>query len=480
MINEATALFDDAWRVQEAAGREPGCEKRRIVLKGIAPRQKRSAAIVPARIALLVVAKHLVMDLCCVWSAENGNLGLDGFWSSRLFAFVALGFPVLFVAIVVPYAVSHDLAGWLSSLACAYAALWISLALVSILLLTTRLPLFREVRQVTDINLTDSLDCWRNHLVLMNLILEFCQLNTTSLSVWKGMYKPELFVSAVATVDVSNFGVDVTGSVDLFEIRQRVAVAGLVLWWFVLKASNKFRGIPFVNNIVTFVLPNLLSGPLLMSLAKQFYAEMACGESGVPGQYLLRADLRMVCWKREHLYIAFPSLIGMSSFVPIATLAFGSSQVFFPQLNVDLLTAPLINVASQIVKAFMVGALVFFVSHVRLYLGVALFGNLLLFGIVYQLQACCSVWYLRYIKLFVYAASSWSALCALGSTFVPDDVQASVPSCGLHGGWAALLLLFIGVAWRNRPNKAKPVTQKDRQSQTCELKGPPKSIFTTT
>ncbi|TMW67750.1 hypothetical protein Poli38472_007422 [Pythium oligandrum] len=148
-------------------------------------------------------------------------------------------------------------------------------------------------------------------------------------------------------------------------------------------------------------------------------------------------------------------MFGMSVFVPLAVLAYGSYQVFFPEVNLDVQTSPVLNVSAQIVKAAMMGALTFFVKQVRLFLGVALAGNLHLLFLVLRFELC-STWHLKYSKVLIYAVSSWSALCALLSTFLSEADRDSIPLYTMHAGWALqTLAYFYAVRRRHQQKKAQ-------------------------
>lgn len=68
---------------------------------------------------------------------------------------------------------------------------------------------------------------------------------------------------------------------------------------------------------------------------------------------VLRVNGDIPCWEGEQLTYALQGMIGMSLFVPLAVLSFGSYQVFFPELKLDVQTSPRLNMSSQILKAVM-------------------------------------------------------------------------------------------------------------------------------
>ncbi|GLE08736.1 hypothetical protein PINS_up020137 [Pythium insidiosum] len=102
---------------------------------------------------------------------------------------------------------------------------------------------------------------------------------------------------------------------------------------------------------------------LFMFLSKQFYLSAACYRND-DKEVVLRANEAIRCWSSEHRRYALQGMFGMSIFVPVAVLAYGSYQVFFPEVNLDVQTSPVLNVNSQIVKAAMMGALTFFMQQV--------------------------------------------------------------------------------------------------------------------
>ncbi|KAJ0409401.1 hypothetical protein P43SY_002291 [Pythium insidiosum] len=239
-------------------------------------------------------------------------------------------------------------------------ALWIGLALFSIRRIASEIPTFREVRRVDSINLTTFPYCIRNYMAIGSVIWEGFQLNTTSFSVWKQSYKPKQ-LAALTTIDLQDLGLGFV-QVNVFMAMQVASLLGLGAWFFCLKASNKFKSLQWLNYFLTFLLPNLLGGMLFMFLSKQFYLSAACYRNG--DDVVLRANEAIHCWTPEHRRYALQGMFGMSIFVPVAVLAYGSYQVFFPEVNLDVQTSPVLNVNSQIVKAAMMGALTFFMNQV--------------------------------------------------------------------------------------------------------------------
>lgn len=338
---------------------------------------------------ILLEVKRLLSDMVRIWPIENGNLGLGDFWSSLKFTALALGSPLVFIYRLVPWllAQSDRNVEILSNIACAYGLFWILLAFLSILSITHSIPAFREVRRVDRVNLTTFPYCVRNYLAILSVVWECFQLNTTSFAVWEMSYEPKR-LAALTTIDLQDLGLGVV-QVNVFAFLQRLALLCLVLWCFCLKASNKFKSFQWLNYVLTFLLPNLLGGMLFMVrpleqqcdqlcaregatatnvvcmqfLSKQFYLSTACSLDS-SGETVMIANPAIRCWRDTHLTYALRGMFGMSLFVPLAVLAFGSYQVFFPELKLDVQTSPLLNVSSQIVKAAMTGALTFFIDRV--------------------------------------------------------------------------------------------------------------------
>ncbi|KAJ0401646.1 hypothetical protein ATCC90586_008956 [Pythium insidiosum] len=334
------------------------------------------------QLVVLLEVKSLIADVFRIWPSENGNIGLGGFWSSFTFTALAIGSPIACIYLIFPWLLSTSVVTplSLSYVVCAYAALWIGLALFSIRRIANEIPTFREVRRVDSINLTTFPYCIRNYMAIGSVIWEGFQLNTTSFSVWKQSYKPKQ-LAALTTIDLQDLGLGFV-QVNVFMAMQVASLLGLGAWFFCLKASNN----------------------------KQFYLSAACYRNG--DDVVLRANEAIHCWTPEHRRYALQGMFGMSIFVPVAVLAYGSYQVFFPEVNLDVQTSPVLNVNSQIVKAAMMGALTFFMKQVVVFLVVALLGNLRLFVLVTR-NEYCSTWHLKYTKAFIYAISTFSALCAL-------------------------------------------------------------------
>lgn len=112
----------------------------------------------------------------------------------------------------------------------------------------------------------------------------------------------------------------------------------MLVWFFCLKASNKFKSFQYLNYLLSFLLSNLLGGMLFMFLSKQFYQSAVCVVDKETTTIVMRANTEIECWTKggEQLTYALRGMFGMSVFVPLAVLAFGSYQVFFPAVNLDV------------------------------------------------------------------------------------------------------------------------------------------------
>jgi hypothetical protein len=56
---------------------------------------------------------------------------------------------------------------------------------------------------------------------------------------------------------------------------------------------------------------------------------------------------------------------------------------------------------------------------------------------------------LKYGKVLIYAMSSWSAICAMISTFVREQQEKDrLPVYTMHAGWSVLVLLAMGQVHR--------------------------------
>ncbi|ETW01396.1 hypothetical protein, variant 4 [Aphanomyces invadans] len=207
----------------------------------------------------------LLVDIFYIWPPENGKIGLGGFWSSLWFTAIAFGFPFLFEYFVSPTlqdSMGVVSVGKLSILACSYGILWVVLAFLSVVTITRSIPGFNATRRVESINLTDFPSCLKNYLAIGSIGWELVQLNSIPWQIWKSTYSAKK-LAAMVTLDFATLGFDVV-QLNVFLIKQRVACICLLIWFFSLKASNKFKRFPWVNYFVTFLLPSFLSTGLFM------------------------------------------------------------------------------------------------------------------------------------------------------------------------------------------------------------------------
>ncbi|EQC31686.1 hypothetical protein SDRG_10849 [Saprolegnia diclina VS20] len=383
----------------------------------------------------------IFLDLLFIWPSENGKIGLGDFWSSLLYTALALGLPLLFYYVLTPVIADASL---LSLLACWLGVGWVLLTLSSIVSVTTTIQGFNDTRRVDAINLTDFPACLKNYLAIVSILWELVQLNTIPWQVWDASYVVHQ-IAALVTIDINFSGYFVAQfEFNAFLIKQRFAVACLVLWFFSLKAANKFKGMNWLNYVVTFLLPSLLSSVLFMFLVEQYIYAMACYKLSTPDTttYVLWSNPAIVCWTPTHWQYAMVGMFGMGLFIPLAVLSHGSHQLAFPQLDLDIQTSPLFAMVGQLVKGLMIGAKTFFATNVRFYLGISILGDLVLLVSHYRFRRACSTWHVRAAKLVVYALSLWSAVCAMLSTYLDRD---TVPLFIMYAGHAAMLLVLLAV-----------------------------------
>ncbi|KDO27658.1 hypothetical protein SPRG_20322 [Saprolegnia parasitica CBS 223.65] len=383
----------------------------------------------------------LFLDLLFIWPTENGKIGLGNFWSSLTYTAMALGLPLLFYYVLTPWVGDASL---LSLLACWLGVGWVLLTLLSIVSVTTTIQGFNDTRRVDAINLTDFPACLKNYLAIVNILWDLVQLNTIPWQVWDASYVVHQ-IAALVTIDINLSGYFVAQfEFNAFLVKQRFAVACLVLWFFSLKAANKFKGMNWLNYVVTFLLPSALSSVLFMFLVEQYIYAMACYKLSTPDTttYVLWSNPAIVCWTPTHWQYAMVGMCGMGLFIPLAILSHGSHQLAFPQLDLDIQTSPLFAMIGQLVKGLMIGAKTFFATNVRFYLGVSILGDVVLLVSHYRFRRACSTWHVRAAKLVVYTVSLWSAVCAMLSTYVDRD---TVPLFIMYAGHAAILVLLLCV-----------------------------------
>ncbi|OQR95607.1 hypothetical protein THRCLA_07722 [Thraustotheca clavata] len=388
----------------------------------------------------LVIAelKGVVMDLIYIWPSENGKIGLGDFWSSLYYTVLAFGLPFFFYYFISPMTSDSN---QLAIVSCWYGIFWVVLAFLSIVSVTRNIPGFNQTRRVDSINMTEFPSCLKNYLAILNILWELIQLNTIPWQVWDASYAVHKIASLV-TIDWEAYGYQVYLQFNVFEIKQQFAFVCLIMWLVTLKAANKFKSMNWLNYFITFLLPSTLSSILFMFLSEQYIYSVACFRVNAPTNttmYVLWSNNAIECWTPLHWRYAIVGMLGMSLFIPLAVLSYGSHQLAFPQLDLDIQTSPLFAMVGQLVKGLMIGAKTFFVTDIRFYLAISIAGDVVLFAAHYRFPKACSTWHVRAAKLLIYTLSLWSAICAMITTFAD---HAIIPLSIMYSGHAFLFLVF--------------------------------------
>ncbi|RAW33136.1 hypothetical protein PC110_g10541 [Phytophthora cactorum] len=372
-------------------------------------------------------AKKGLGELVRVWMPTSGRLGLQ-LWQERHYALIGTLVSVTIVLWLPAFAFPDGETNtaskrntFMTRIVYGYGIGIFLLAVVSIALIAqNRFVLLEQTR----LRLRPVSRYYQNVLAVTAIGVELVQLNSLA------------FDSAVdwdssdelpATVEwLGNQGITKFGFSSAAELEALGVLLLLLFWFLLLKCANKFRETSaLLHRVLTKDLPALVHGFLYMSTISVFFSYLACMDCSVERNStyekckqdpqsppFLIAHKEITCWTAEHQWYALLGLWGITFFLPIGLLAHGMSQVLFQRETLDIKYAPVLILVVQLVKAAAATAQAFFPSDPILLASLGAVGNAVLLVLTLAMHSC-SLWYIKYLKCGIYAASCWASLGAI-------------------------------------------------------------------
>ncbi|ETK91704.1 hypothetical protein L915_04789 [Phytophthora nicotianae] len=368
-------------------------------------------------------AKKGLGELVRVWMPTSGRLGLQ-LWQERYYALIGSLFSVVISLWLPTVAFDDDVSKrniFMTRIVYGYGIGIFLLSVVSIALIAqNRFVLLEQTR----LRLRPVSRYYQNALAVTAIAVELVQLNSLT------------FDSAVEWDDsdelpaiiewLGNQGITKFGFTSVSELEALGVLLLLLFWFLLLKCANKFRETSaLLHRILTKDLPALVHGFLYMSTISVFFSYLACMDCSDKhaSKYekcnkdpnsppFLIAHKDITCWTSEHQWYALLGLWGITFFLPIGLLAHGMSQVLFQRETLDIKYAPVLILVVQLVKAAAATAQGFFPHNPILLASLGAVGNAVLLVLTLAMHSC-SLWYIKYIKCSIYAASCWASLGAI-------------------------------------------------------------------
>ncbi|KAG6970621.1 hypothetical protein JG688_00004784 [Phytophthora aleatoria] len=372
-------------------------------------------------------AKKGLGELVRVWMPTSGRLGLQ-LWQERHYALIGTLVSVT-IALWLPVFAFPDgetntaskRNTFMTRIVYGYGIGIFLLAVVSIALIAqNRFVLLEQTR----LRLRPVSRYYQNVLAVTAIGVELVQLNSLAFdSAMDWDSSDEL----PATVEwLGNQGITTFGFSSAAELEALGVLLLLLFWFLLLKCANKFRETSaLLHRVLTKDLPALVHGFLYMSTISVFFSYLACMDCSVErnSNYekckkdpqsppFLIAHKEITCWTAEHQWFALLGLWGITFFLPIGLLAHGMSQVLFQRETLDIKYAPVLILVVQLVKAAAATAQAFFPSDPILLASLGAVGNAVLLVLTLAMHSC-SLWYIKYLKCGIYAASCWASLGAI-------------------------------------------------------------------
>ncbi|KAG2931602.1 hypothetical protein PC129_g6234 [Phytophthora cactorum] len=372
-------------------------------------------------------AKKGLGELVRVWMPTSGRLGLQ-LWQERHYALIGTLVSVTIVLWLPAFAFPDGETNtaskrntFMTRIVYGYGIGIFLLAVVSIALIAqNRFVLLEQTR----LRLRPVSRYYQNVLAVTAIGVELVQINSLA------------FDSAVdwdssdelpATVEwLGNQGITKFGFSSAAELEALGVLLLLLFWFLLLKCANKFRETSaLLHRVLTKDLPALVHGFLYMSTISVFFSYLACMDCSVERNStyekckqdpqsppFLIAHKEITCWTAEHQWYALLGLWGITFFLPIGLLAHGMSQVLFQRETLDIKYAPVLILVVQLVKAAAATAQAFFPSDPILLASLGAVGNAVLLVLTLAMHSY-SLWYIKYLKCGIYAASCWASLGAI-------------------------------------------------------------------
>ncbi|KAG3119825.1 hypothetical protein PI125_g1689 [Phytophthora idaei] len=349
-------------------------------------------------------AKKGLGELVRVWMPTSGRLGLQ-LWQEQHYALIGTLVSVTIVLWLPAFAfpdgetnTASERNTFMTRIVYGYGIGIFLLAVVSIALIAqNRFVLLEQTR----LRLRPVSRYYQNVLAVTAIGVELVQLNSLA------------FDSAVdwdssdelpATVEwLGNQGITKFGFSSVAELEALGVLLLLLFWFLLLKCANKFRETSaLLHRVLTKDLPALVHGFLYMSTISVFFSYLACMDCSVErnSNYekckkdpqsppFLIAHKEITCWTAEH-----------------------QCQVLFQRETLDIKYAPVLILVVQLVKAAAATAQAFFPSDPILLASLGAVGNAVLLVLTLAMHSC-SLWYIKYLKCGIYAASCWASLGAI-------------------------------------------------------------------
>ncbi|TMW55770.1 hypothetical protein Poli38472_010652 [Pythium oligandrum] len=359
-------------------------------------------------------------ELLRVWMPENGTLGLS-LWHWRAYSLggglICILLSTLCTLISASLYIRNQV---MTTIVYVYIGSVFVLVAVSMVSITQKHFVLQERNRfrLQPIGLY-----YQNVLAVITILVDIVQLNSITFDPtinWNQSDQIPKLIQWLSETGIAQMRVE--------QVELKALLTGIVLfiWFFVLKCPNKFQeSSPFLNRVVTKDLPFVLNSLLYMGFISIFFSFLSCIDCrGAYGYLFAKCDTspdsppfllshhNISCWTLSHTPYAFLGLWGITFFLPIGILAQGMSQVLFQEETVDIKYAPIVVLVSQLIKAMAATARAFFTFNPIALASLALVGNGVLFLLMVYLESA-SLWYIKLIKSGIFAASCWSALCAI-------------------------------------------------------------------
>ncbi|KAL4102280.1 hypothetical protein PRIC1_006025 [Phytophthora ramorum] len=300
---------------------------------------------------------------------------------------------------------------------------------------------------------------YQNALAVTAIAVELVQLNSLAFDPavdWDDTDELPGFIQWLGRQGITRFGVSSAS-----ELQAMGILLLLLSWFLLLKCANKFQDTSvLLHRVLTKDLPALVNGFFYMGTISAFFSFLACVDcstlhhstvkkcvSAPQAPPFLIAHPSISCWTAAHQWYALLGLWGITFFLPIGLLAHGMSQVLFQRETLDIKYAPVLLLVTQLVKAVAATAQAFFPFEPLVLASLGFIGNGVLLALTLTMHSC-SLWYIKYVKCSVYAASCWASLGAVHR--LHNAGESSTRSLNMiYLGWLSIgLATATAILWR--------------------------------
>jgi hypothetical protein len=290
---------------------------------------------------------------------------------------------------------------------------------------------------------------YQNFMAVAAIVVELVQLNSLAFDPaveWDDTDELPAAMQWLGQQGLTRFGVSSASEL------QALGILLLLLSWFLLlKCANKFQDTSvLLHRVLTKDLPALVNGFFYMGTISAFFSFLACVDCSrlrmesdkcalaPQSPPFLIAYPSITCWSPEHQWYALLGLWGITFFLPIGLLAHGMGQVLFQRETLDIKYAPVLLLVTQLVKAVAATAQAFFPFEPLALASLGFVGNGVLFILTLAMHSC-SLWYIKYVKCGIYAASCWASLGAIHRLHYAGESSARSLNM-IYFGWLSILL----------------------------------------